>query len=132
MERPINKPSVVGEFLRQYDCFGHPITFTYKRYPEYRSKLGGLISLSVFIGMLIYSIIIFKETVKREVYTVTSSTTKRDLFFENTTLSLTKDNFDIAYMLSGIKNKTVMDNIQDYLSIFFLKSHYEYLLDPVE
>jgi hypothetical protein len=82
--------------------------------------------------MLIYSIIIFKETVKREVYTVTSSTTKRDLFFENTTLSLTKDNFDIAYMLSGIKNKTVMDNIQEYLSIFFLKSHYEYLLDPVE
>jgi hypothetical protein len=132
MERPINKPSVVGEFLRQCDCFGHPITFTYKRYPEYRSKQGGLISLSVFIGMLIYSIVIFKETVKREVYTVTSSTTKRDLFFENTTLSLIKDNFDIAYMLSGIKNKTVMDNIQEYLSIFFLKSHYEYLLDPVE
>jgi hypothetical protein len=69
--------------------------------------------------MFIYSIIIFKETVNREVFTVTSSIVKKDLFFENTTLTLTKDNFDIAYMASGIKNKTVMENIQEYVSISF-------------
>jgi hypothetical protein len=69
--------------------------------------------------MFIYSIIIFKETVNREVYTVTSSIIKQDLFFENTTLTLTKENFDIAYMATGIKNKTVMNNIQEYVSIYF-------------
>lgn len=89
-------------------------------------------SLIVFLGMLIYSIMIFKETVQREVYSVTSSVIKRDLFFENTTLTLTKENFDIAYMASGIKNKTIMNNIQEYISIYFQKSHYEYLVDPVE
>lgn len=68
--------------------------------------------------MFIYSIMIFKETVE-EMFTVTSSVIKRDLFFDNTTLTLTKENFDIAYMASGINNKTIMNNIQDYISIYF-------------
>ena len=78
-----------------------------------------MMSLLVFLGMLIYSITIFKETIMREVYTVTSSITKRDLFFDNTTLTLNKENFDIAYLASGIKNKTIMNNIQEYVSIYF-------------
>lgn len=75
-------------------------------------------SLIVFLGMFIYSIMIFKETVE-EMFTVTSSVIKRDLFFDNTTLTLIKENFDIAYMASGINNKTIMNNIQDYISIYF-------------
>ena len=75
---------------------------------------------------------IFKETIQRRIYTVTSSIIKRDLFFDSTTLSLTRDNFDIAYMVGGIKNKTIESNIQEYISIYFAKTKYEFITDPVE
>ncbi len=78
----------------------------------------------VYIGIFIYSIIIFKQTVQRENYTVTSSISKKDLFFDNKTLTLTKDNFDAAFMLSGINNQTVAENIQEYFSIYFQTSLY--------
>lgn len=57
---PQHKKWKFGSFLRQCDFFGHPITFTYKRHSEYRSEVGGVMSLIVFIGMLIYALIIFK------------------------------------------------------------------------
>ena len=64
------------------------------------------------LGILVYSVLILKQTIKKEVYTVQSQVVNNDLFLEKEfkTITLNKENFEIAYFLSGA-SQAVMQNI---------------------
>jgi hypothetical protein len=65
----------------------------------------------VKLGILVYSVLILKQTIKKEVYTVQSQVVNNDLFLEKEfKITLNKENFEIAYFLSGA-SQAVMQNI---------------------
>ncbi len=55
----------------------------------------------VYLGIFIYSMVILAQTINRENYTVTNSLLKKDFFYDNKTLTLTKDNFDMGFTVTG-------------------------------
>ena len=87
-----------GKMLRNLDSFGHPVTLTYNNKSEYQSIFGGVASLILNIGVFIYAMLLFSQTVSKKTYLVSTSTSKVDLYDGlNHTLVLNKDNFDISY-----------------------------------
>ena len=65
----------------------------------------------VYLGIFIYSMVILAQTINRENYTVTNSLLKRDFFYDNKTLTLTKDNFDMGFTVMGYMDQRIKDNI---------------------
>ena len=87
-----------GKILRNIDSFGHPVTLTYNNKSEYQSIFGGVASLILNIGVFIYAMLLFSQTVSKKTYLVSTSTSKVDLYDGlNHKLVLNKDNFDISY-----------------------------------
>ena len=68
-------------------------------------------TIIVYLGIFIYSMIILAQTINKENYTVTNSIFKRDLFYDNKTLTLTKDNFDMGFTVMGYMDQKILDNI---------------------
>lgn len=44
----------LSESLRKFDIFGHPVTLRYKNHPDYKSELGGFVSLIFVLGIAGY------------------------------------------------------------------------------
>jgi hypothetical protein len=55
--------------------------------------------------------IILAQTINKDNYSVTNSIFKRDLFYDNKTLTLTKDNFDMGFTVMGDMDQRIKDNI---------------------
>lgn len=47
----------ISRGLKSVDIFGHPITLQYKNDTEYKSAMGGFMTVIVMIGLLTYCII---------------------------------------------------------------------------
>jgi hypothetical protein len=54
------------EGLKSCDKFGHPITLKYRNKAQFRSVLGGLITIGVSIFIMIYFFVQLKEVLNRE------------------------------------------------------------------
>lgn len=106
-----------SSFLRDNDNYGHPVTLTYKKFPEFRSPLGGLISLLITLFMLSFFGYLMNQCITRQQVQVLSSTIRSDLNEDPTVLTLNISNFDIAFLpfISSGQNALNATNVDQYL-----------------
>ena len=79
-----------------------------------------MLSIIVFTGLLVYFLVQLKSIVEKQQFTVLNAIDKRDLEFDNTSISMTKDNFDIAIRAIYLgKEKKIEDDIDLYFSYYF-------------
>jgi hypothetical protein len=91
----------ISAFLSSQDSHGHPIQLTFDGETEYRSPLGGILSLFSKALVLSYFLYLVKQVFSRDQYTVMSSLIKNvDDSFQG--LVLTDHNFDIGVSLNCI------------------------------
>lgn len=112
----------IGQLLRSFDSFGHPVTLTYKNYSEYRSIFGGVSSLIINLVIFIYGMILLSNTISKADSLVSTSISKVDLTDGSYySLVLNKDNFDIAYQpsYSGSNPNISPSNVNLYFSMYF-------------
>ena len=88
--------------------------------------MGGLVTLAVDIVLFIYFIILLKEVTNHEKYQIVSSKLKLDLASDNSSLTLTKDNFDIGFYLYSWDEEINKLELDLYFSssLKFLHSYY--------
>ena len=78
---------------------------------QFQSSFGGIFSILVKVSIFIYSVLILRQTIKKEVFSIQSQIENTDLFFEeDLKLELNRENFDFAFLISGA-NQTILDNI---------------------
>ena len=108
------------------DLFGHPVTLKARGSPSFKSMLGGFTTLIVFALVLAQFAYLCNQTLRREIYQIVSSTSRRDLNFDNTTLILTKDNFDIAFypFFQSGQGEVTLDNFEDYFSVKIMQNYF--------
>ena len=58
--------------FKKIDIFGYPISMTYKNEPDFRSVIGALVTLLVFFGIGIYSLLLITDLIKYNNYTITN------------------------------------------------------------
>lgn len=58
--------------FKQLDMFGHPITLKYKNEAQYKSTIGGVITLIVLMGLLTYCGILLRQMFSKQTFTVIS------------------------------------------------------------
>jgi len=83
------------------DRYGHPILLTFEGNPEYRSSIGGIVSILTRLLVASYFIYLVGEFLRREKYTVSSSVMKNSPLNigPTTDIQLTKNNFDFIILL---------------------------------
>jgi hypothetical protein len=92
------------KFLKSVDVYGVPVSMTYKSDPQIKSTVGGFATIFARLIVLGYLALQLK-TVLDKVYTLQTSTLKRDLSKDGTIYNLTSENFDfgvrLEYVLEG-------------------------------
>ena len=76
---------------------------TYKNEAEYKSILGGILTILFRLAVLSYVIFQAKYLITRQA-TVVQRTIHNNLVMDNSTFALTNTNFDIAWRISGIND----------------------------
>lgn len=104
--------------MKDYDMYGRSITFTYKGEEEYKTYIGGFISVIILTIMAIYfylqitTLIFKKDTSKATVSLV------RDLLKDEESLSLLETDFSVAFSLINEDGAfTSTDNFTQYLDL---------------
>ena len=92
----------------------------YKGDPNFTSVFGGGISLISKIAILIYSLIILTQTVRRKNYSIKTWKENVDVQFENQSVNLNSSNFDIIFLLIKDDKPLKMKNIEQYLNVRFI------------
>jgi len=88
--------------------------------PKFTSVFGGGISLISKIAILIYSLIILTQTVRRKNYSIKTREENIDVQFENQSVNLNSNNFDISFLLLKNDKPLKMKNIEQYLNVRFI------------
>ena len=88
--------------------------------PKFTSVFGGGISLISKIAILIYSLIILTQTVRRKNYSIKTWKENVDVQFENQSVNLNSSNFDISFLLIKDDKPLKMKNIEQYLNVRFI------------
>ena len=101
MQERVDKKSAIMKkakrFLKTFDQYGHPVTLQYKKDSSFRTPFGGFISLLMMLGLFVWFIILMRETINRENFTIVNSILRRDPNLESDSLILNRTNFDIAF-----------------------------------
>lgn len=121
----------ISERLMELDAFGYPVSLKYKKHQEFRSPIGGAVTLTIFFGLAVFfgillTRIITNETVKVESY-LEKINQVRDT---NRHLVLTRDNFDFGMYVGYLgDNETIRENLHQYVSYSLNKIDYEIIAD---
>ena len=88
----------LGQFLTRRDIFGHKVEMHYKGKPTYRTKLGGILSLAVYIIVTIETVNLgifgfLDHSAQKEQYV----RIRQDLMKQNQTYNLEDEQFQIYY-----------------------------------
>ena len=98
------------------DLFGIPVSLTYDGEGEFKTGIGGFVSVIVTLILLAYSIQLFKVLVMRESATVTKNTVQTDLTYDPTRHELSQNGFDFGVALVHSDGTDIM-NDPDYVSV---------------
>ena len=114
--------------IKDCDTYGVPIQFQFKNESQYKSVLGGSLTILAFLGILVYFLILLQQVITRQNYTVTVSQSKVDFNDQSKFLNLNSDNFDLGILITCGRNCPFKDpnaSIHQYFSAQI----YNYKLD---
>lgn len=120
--------------MKELDAFGYPVSLKYEKHQEFRSAVGGAVTLAVFFGLaaffgILLTRIITNETVKVESYLERIN----QVTDTNRNLLLTRDNFDFGMYVGYIgDNQTIGDNLHRYVSYSLSTIDYQIIADAEE
>jgi hypothetical protein len=89
----------------------------HKSKPTYTSVVGGIVSLMSVIGIFIWFVILLRQTINRDKYTVVNSIVRKDLNLLKDNLTLTVDKFDIGFspfVFTRNFNSSILDRIEEH------------------
>ena len=87
-------------FIKNMDHYGYPVTLTYKNDTEYKSILGGIVTLMFRIIVLTFVIFQMNDIIRKK-RDIVWRTVHNNLVKDETPYNLTRDNFDIAWRFAG-------------------------------
>ena len=87
-------------FIKNMDHYGYPITLTYRNDTEFKSILGGIVTLGFRIVVFTFVIFQMKDIIQKK-RDVVWRTVHNNLVKDETPFNLTKENFDIAWRFAG-------------------------------
>jgi hypothetical protein len=98
--------------------FGHPITLQYKNEAQFKSTIGGFMTIIVLMGLLTYCGILLQQMFSNKTFTVISDLQKKNVALdEHRSIHLSVDNFDIGIgMFYTGKEVGLQDRIDEYFS----------------
>jgi len=85
------------DLLRSFDMYGKNIMFTYKGESQYKTHLGGIISVFVFVVIIAYIVYIFRILFTRVDKSISSTSLIQDIYQDSTIHYPAQSNFDIAF-----------------------------------
>ncbi len=85
--------------IRGLDAFGHPISLSYNKNPTFQSFFGGLMTIISRSLLLIYFLNQVAVIIQKSRFTISKSTSVRDLSADEVGITLNKGKFDIAHKL---------------------------------
>jgi hypothetical protein len=123
-----------SRYLASIDSFGYPVSLKYQRHQEFKSSIGGAVTVFVFmilggfLAILLYRCI-SNETVK--VYSYLEKVNRvRDI---HRNLTLTPENFDVGVYFGYIgTNRSVADNLDLYFDYSLSTIDYQIISTPEE
>ena len=108
----------ISRTFKQVDMFGHPITLQYKNEAQFKSTIGGFMTIIVLMGLLTYCGILLQQMFSNKTFTVISDLQKKNVALdEHRSIHLSVDNFDIGIgMFYTGKEVGLQDRIDEYFS----------------
>eukprot|EP00347_Sterkiella_histriomuscorum_P000453 403375809 len=81
------------------DAFGHPISFSYKDQPTFKSTFGGIVTIFSRIALLAYFVVELQSVINRAKYQNATSTVYQNLVNWDKVVQLDRHNFDIGFAM---------------------------------
>ena len=88
-------------YVKDFDMYGKRIAFTYKGQEEYKTLLGGIITIIVTIVMILYAQIMFRVLIGRTDTNKSTNGLIRNLVSDSESLDLSTTDFSIAFTLDN-------------------------------
>ena len=86
----------IGERIKGFDMYGKTITFTYKGQDQFKTFIGGIVSIILFFVAIIYGVNLLNVMVNRNDTNSTINTVIEDLSVDSEVLNLGESNFQLA------------------------------------
>ena len=106
-----------NRFLENLDTYGIPVNLTYKKNAEFKSSLGGLMTIISRLLILTFLGLEIKDVFRRK-YTLQTNSLKRNFFVDDSQLQLTNENFDLGIKVEYMGEKEdpgVQENLEQYV-----------------
>ena len=102
-------------YVKDFDMYGKRIAFTYKGQEEYKTLLGGIITIIVTIVMILYAQIMFRVLIGRTDTNKSTNGLIRNLVSDSESLDLSTTDFSIAFTLDNDTLDIIAD--QSYVNV---------------
>ena len=98
------------DFTKYFDRYPRIISFSYKGKEEFRTFIGGIISIGTFVVLILYayimfSILIFKKDTKKN-----KTTAVKDLVNDSDPIDISESTFAFAFAIKGTDIDIVSDS----------------------
>ena len=91
-----------SNYIKSFDNFGKAITFTYKGEEEFKTFIGGVMSLFAFVILVIYAQLMIRVMLDRNDTNKSISTSVTNLYDDTDEVLLENTTFDFAFKFIGI------------------------------
>ena len=108
----------ISESIKDFDVYGKTITFTYKGKDQYKTFIGGVISIIMLIIALLYGVNLFIIMIGRDNTNTTVSTIIKDLSNDSEVIELNKSKFQLAFSVTYNGLERITQN-NSYFTIAF-------------
>lgn len=111
--------------IKSFDSYGYKIQLTYKNENKYKTFLGGLVTLIAYLGVFIFFVVLMKQVIYRENFTVNSFAVKSDVLETGRNVELSIDNFDMAIQVVCLGCTDIIakpEDVHQYFSVYILNS----------
>jgi len=111
--------------VKSRDMYGKTFTFTYKGEDEFKTTIGGVISIAIQVVLAIYAIMLLRVMAQRGDTNKSRNTMVQDLSSDTEKITLADTTFSLAFSVENVNSYNILTD-SSLLKLAITKYHIEY------